>query len=477
MKRQQWERLKTLFTDALDQPPERRAEWVARRAADDEMLAREVTALLEAHDVAEGFLETPPTLDPAEFAGVDEPAGGTRIGSYEIEYELGRGGMGIVYCARDVRLGRRVALKALPPVLDTNLALRERLRREARAAATISHPGVATVYALEEIDGRLFIASEYVEGHSLRSEIERGPMDPMRALSTAAEIARALCAAHEAGIIHRDLKPENVLITAAGSVKVVDFGIAYDEAIDTRLTATGNAIGTPAYMAPEQLIGVATDTRADVYALGVVLEEMLTGHHPLAPAHRGMAAVASEIVRRCMQSDPDQRYRTARELLAAIEQELRDPQYARAQSRPAASSSAASRWWWEFHQAVVSIVYLLMLWPTWIARGVIDGRQGNAVFVTVLAAAIVAVTLRLHLWFTARFYPAELGWARARATGWLLASDALFAMGLVVAGALIGDVQPGLAVLEIAVGIAAASAFALVEPATTRAAFRPPDSL
>jgi hypothetical protein len=112
-----------------------------------------------------------------------------------------------------------------------------------------------------------------------------------------------------------------------------------------------------------------------------------------------------------------------------------------------------------------------------VARGVIGGQQGNAVFVAVLAAAIVAVTLRLHLWFTSRFYPAELGWARARATGWLLASDALFAMGLVVAGALIGDVQPGLAVLEIAVGIAAASAFALVEPATTRAAFRPPDSL
>src|SRR5215216_4410827 len=139
VQREQWERLKALFNGALEQPAATRQDWIQRQAAGDEMLAREVAALLVAHETAAGFLETPVTIDPADFTGVADGLG-TRIGSYEIEAEIGRGGMGIVYCAHDVRLGRRVALKALPPVHDADAALRERLRREARAAATISHP-------------------------------------------------------------------------------------------------------------------------------------------------------------------------------------------------------------------------------------------------------------------------------------------------------------------------------------------------
>jgi len=474
VKREQWERLKTLFTGALEQPAESRQAWLRQQAGEDDMLAREVAALLQVHDTADGFLDTPATIDLADFAGVDEPGGGTRIGSYEIEYELGRGGMGIVYCARDLRLGRRVALKALPPLHDGNTQLRERLRREARAAATIAHPAVATVYALEEIDGQLFIASEFVEGHTLRREIERGPLEPRRAVAIAVDIARALCAAHAAGVVHRDLKPENVLIATHDAVKVVDFGIAQVDSVNTRLTRPGDAVGTPAYMPPEQLIGGDADARADIYALGVVLSEMLTGQHPLAPGRRPMPAPVSEIAWRCIQMDPNDRYQTAREVLEALELERHKPQHVHAQ---ASIPSASARWWWEFHQAAVSVVYAVMVWPTWIARDVIGGREGNAVFVAVLASAIVAVTLRLHLWFTSRFYPPELAWARGRAMGWVLGSDALFATGLVVAGGLVGDARSGLAVLEIAVGIAAASAFALVEPATTRAAFRTSDGL
>jgi len=472
---ERWERLKVLFSGALDQPAERRQEWLTLHAQGDDTLAREAGALLVAHDTAAGFLEGPAVVDPADLADADEPPDGIRVGSYEIEREIGRGGMGVVYLARDLRLGRRVALKALPRIHDSNAALRERLRREARAAANISHTAIATVYALEELDGRLFIASEYVDGHSLRSEIESGPIERTRAFVIAADIAGALCAAHDAGVVHRDLKPENVLITTAGAVKVVDFGIAYIDNINTRLTAEGDVIGTPAYMAPEQLIGSTIDARVDIYAVGIILAEMLTGQHPLAPGRRSMPVPASEIAWKCIQTDPDDRYRSAPELLAAIERELANAN-AEAGTRTVPAGSPA-RWWWEFHQAAVSIVYALMVWPTWLARNVIAGQQGNVVFVTVLAAAIVAVTLRLHLWFTSRVNSAELGWVRGRATGWVLVSDAIFAIGLVVAGVLVGDARPVLAVIEIAVAVGAAAAFAVVEPATTRAAFGQTDRL
>jgi len=378
--------------------------------------------------------------------------------------------MGVVYLARDLHLGRRVALKALPRLHDSNVALRERLRREARAAANISDATVATVYALEEIDGRLFIASEYIEGHSLRSEIENATIEPKRAIAIAIDIVTALCAAHKAGVIHRDLKPENVLITATGSVKVVDFGIAHIDSVNTRLTREGDLIGTPAYMAPEQLIGSTVDARVDIYAVGIILAEMVTGQHPLAPGRRSMPVSTAEIAWRCIQTDPNERYQTADELLAALERQS-------ASSTEYPEPVPTARWWWEFHQAAVSIVYAVMIWPTWLARGVIGGQEGNAVFVTVLAAAIVAVTLRLHLWFTSRFYPAELEWARTRAAGWMLVTEVIFASGLVVAGVLVGDARPALAVVEIAVAVAVATAFAVVEPATIRAAFPKTDRL
>src|SRR6185436_14246934 len=203
--------------------------------------------------------------------------------------------------------------------------LRQRLRREARAAATISHPGVAVVYALEEIDDDLFIASEYVSGETLRSAIARGPIDESRVRAIAIEMASALGAAHDAGVIHRDLKPENVLIKADGRIKIVDFGIAQIEGPEsTRLTRAGAMLGTPAYMAPEQLLGGQVDARADLYAVGVVLSEMLTGRHPLrADSGRSETKTPTSafagVIARCMQPDPELRFSSARELLAALD--------------------------------------------------------------------------------------------------------------------------------------------------------------
>src|SRR5262245_15595056 len=244
--------------------------------------------------------------------------------------------------------------------------MRQRLRREARAAATISHPGVAVVYALEEFDDHLFIASEYVSGETLRGAIARGPIAPGRVRSMAVEIASALGAAHDAGVIHRDLKPENILIRTDGSIKIVDFGIAQIESPEsTRLTRAGAMLGTPAYMAPEQLLGRPVDSRADIYAVGIVLSEMLTGHHPFRAEGAALEAdvrygTLATVIARCVQADPAARYTSARELQAALESESTPAESGETEGPPKGrhyARESGGRFWWEFHQAIVALVY------------------------------------------------------------------------------------------------------------------------
>jgi hypothetical protein len=466
MTRERWERLKEVFQGALDQPAAERHAWLARACAGDTALLREADALIASHDTAGGFLEEPARIDPADLEGLQT---GTQLGPYRVLEEIGRGGMGVVYLAEDVRLGRRVALKALPPVVAANAELRERLRREARAAATISHPAVATVYALEEIDGHLVIVSEYVAGETLRAWIARGPIDPARARAMAIQIAGALAAAHDAAVVHRDLKPENVMISATGGVKVVDFGIAHVEGPEaTRLTHAGAMIGTPAYMAPEQLLGTPVDNRADIYAFGVLLSEMTTGRHPLSAAGTPSATAApfATIVARCIQPDPAERYASARELLTALE---RHPAAAEAFNAP---SSGSALWWWQFHQGMAALVYWLMTIPAWTARGAIGGTLGRTLFIATLASVIVAANIRFHLWFTSRFYPAELRWARRRTHRWVRGADWGFVMSLAASGLLVGDENPAIAILLIAVSIGTTLAFLIMERVTARAAFR-----
>jgi hypothetical protein len=473
MTREQWERLKAVFLGALDQPTSDRKAWLAQACAGDTALLREVEALLRVHEGDEEFLAEPARLDSPDLETL---TAGTRLGPYLVLEEIARGGMGIVYLAEDSRLGRRVALKALPAVVSANPDMRARLRREARAAATISHPGVATVYALEEFDDHLFIVSEYVSGETMRSVVARGPIDPERTRILAAQVARALSAAHDAGVVHRDLKPENVLLTPAGDVKVVDFGIAHVEGPETlRLTRTGAMLGTPAYMAPEQLLGTVVDARSDVYSFGVLLSEMLTGRHPLADRNRatptptptpGAATVRlAAIAARCMQPDPASRYANARELIAVLESDtvIRD-------SELATAAAGSARWWWEFHQAMTALVYFLMAIPAWQAREGLGTTWGRGYFVATLVAIIVAATLRLHLWFTSRFYPGELRWVRRRVKPWIRAADWLFVAALTVGGVMV-DSAP-LAVLMVSVAVGAALTFLIIERGTTRAAFR-----
>jgi serine/threonine protein kinase len=467
---EQFARLKIVFQEALDQPSEVRRAWLREECGGDTVLLREAESLLRTFETAGDFLEEPAQVDPGDL---DTLPAGMRVGSYQILEEIGRGGMGVVYLADDVRLGRRVALKALPASVAMHQDLRERLRREARAAATISHPAVAVVYALEEVGDQLFMASEYVQGQTLRSVIAQGALAPERARSIAVDIAGALSAAHEAGVIHRDLKPENVLIKADGSVKVVDFGIAHVEGPDvSRLTRTGFALGTPAYMAPEQLLGGTIDPRADVYAWGVVLSEMLQGHHPLdrattATPTKPIAPAWTTIINRCLQPDPAARP-NARELVNALGS---DPFPHVHSDTDVAEGPTRSRWWWEFHQGMTALIYWLMVIPAWYARAHIGGTAGRAFFITLLGSVIVAANLRLHLWFTSRFYESELTSVHDRSGRWIRAADWVFAVTLIAGGLLISDERSPLTVLLPSVAIGAVVAFMLIEPVTARAAF------
>lgn len=489
MNPERWSRLKPVFQGALDQPADARHAWMQQACGDDEELLRDAEALLDAHDTAGDFLEQPAQLDPADLDTLPE---GTMLGDYRIGRELGRGGMGIVYLATD-NLDRDVAIKTLPGALAADPNLRERLRREAKAAGNIKHHGVATIYLLDEIDGYLVIVSEYVEGDTLRTLLSRGGLEPARAQAIALEIASALAAAHDARVVHRDLKPENVIVMPAGHVKLVDFGIAHIEGPESvRMTTPGMMLGTPAYMAPEQLAGDTVTPRTDIYSFGIVFSEMLTGRHPLATgsASGGSEAVGrvppegviteggpgkpvpphlAAIIARCLKIDPNARYASGRELLAALS----------ANTAPVAPADddqktmvGTPRWWWEFHQAFIAVLYWLMIWPAWKGRQIVGGPLGRGLFILTLIAVIVAANLRLHLWFTSRFYPRELRWARRRAGIWIRLADWLFVASLAATGILVGEDRSPVAIVLLAVAVGAAIAFLVIERATARAAFR-----
>jgi hypothetical protein len=276
-------------------------------------------------------------------------------------------------------------------------------------------------------------------------------------------------------VIHRDLKPENVLIKSDGSVKVVDFGIAHVEGADvSRLTRTGFALGTPAYMAPEQLLGGTVDPRADVYAWGVVLSEMLHGRHPLDQTTTGTPAAPVKgplmtVINRCLQPDPNARP-SARELVQALA--LGSDSFPQRQSGAEVGRGLTPpRWWWEFHQGITALIYWLMVIPAWYARGHIGGAWGRAFFITTLAAVIVAANLRLHLWFTSRFYERELTSVHDRSGRWIRVADWVFAAALIAGGLLIRDEQSPLTIVLPSVAVGAVVAFMLIEPVTARAAF------
>ena len=262
---------------------------------------------------------------------------GTSLGPYEVLARLGAGGMGEVYLAYDARLDRRVALKSPSDEWLTDPEARPRLQREARAAARLSHPNIAAVYDVLEADGRPFIVMEYVEGETLASLLARGRLPLERALALGISLCDALAAAHASGVIHRDLKPGNVMITPAGAVKVLDFGLAKTPGTEplTAITTTGRVMGTPGFVAPEQLLGRPATARSDVYSAGAILFELLCGSSPWAAADSESAALLAppprlddvaadvppdlaDVVARALEPEPSRRLESAASLAAEL---------------------------------------------------------------------------------------------------------------------------------------------------------------
>jgi hypothetical protein len=489
-----WARVNELFHRVLALPADQRAVVLDAQDAD---IRAEVESLIAAHEADPAFLEQPPPeLQPVMEAPPPPPES---IGPYRIIRILGEGGMGVVYLAEDSRLGRTVALKAVAPRFAGDAARRERLRREARAAAALVHPGIATVYALDEIDGELYIASEHVVGITLREEIGGGRLPVSRVIDTALAIARPMAAAHERGLVHRDLKPENVMRTPEGEVKILDFGVAQMRETSgglSRLTEDGAVLGTPAYMSPEQIRGRPVDARSDVFSLGIIAYELATGGHPFGGrssmltvagileaepqplSDRGdiagaEAARLDPILRTCLEKDPRARFPSARDLVQALER-ARDGLTSGGPSAHvvARRSSGSPFWWWQFHQAAASAGYLLLLIPLWFEREWIGGVGGLMLFLAALVAALVASALRLHLWFAVRSYPSEGETQRASTGFWIRAGDLTLVALLLAAVSLTLVAHGRMAVLLVAAAVAVGLSAVVIEPATTRAAFR-----
>lgn len=368
-----WQQAKEVFAAALEYSVADRSAFLEQACKDDPELRREVESLLKSYEAAASFMETPAVESAAESLVNEQPLleVGELVKHYEILAPLGVGGMGEVYLARDTILGRRIALKFLPQYLLSDPDRLRRFKQEARAASTLNHPNVCVIHEVGETEaGHPFITMEYIDGCTLRQRMNEG-LGLKEALDIAVQVADALTAAHEAGIVHRDIKPENIMIRRDGYVKVLDFGLAKltEHRGATGLTMStlmahsspGSVMGTAAYMSPEQARGVSIDGRTDIWSLGVVLYEMVTGHPPFAGAtptdvviaivERDQASISEQIgevpaeleriVRKALRKNPEERYQIVKEMsidLRSLQKELEITQ----SSAPALASATTS---------------------------------------------------------------------------------------------------------------------------------------
>jgi len=344
---ERWQKVKQLFEAVQGREPAERAAFLDQACAGDDALRHEIEQLLAYQEPAGSFAEAP-ALKAAW--GNDHATGslaGRKIGHHQLISLLGAGGMGEVYLAYDTQLERNIAVKILPRDMAFDPDRMRWFAREAKAASALNHPNVATIHEIGETDGLRFIAMEYVEGQTLASKIDGGPLDVVEIVKIAKQVADALDTAHAKGITHRDIKPANLMLTPRGQVKVLDFGLAKmvrpgallsSDASTLVKTAPGIVMGSVAYMSPEQASGRDVDNRTDIFSLGVTLYEMATGHLPFLgtnfseisyeihhkkpdPISRHNARAPAEldrIITKCLEKERERRYQSAKELLVDL---------------------------------------------------------------------------------------------------------------------------------------------------------------
>lgn len=409
MSPERWRRVKELCLATMARSPHERADYLEVACSGDRLLQEEVQSLLSFEAKSQECLEEPPRELVVAALGHDASLVGHRIGNYFVHYLLGRGGMGEVYLAEDIDLKRKVALKVLPTEFTNDEQRLQRFKQEARAASGLKHRNIITIYSVGQESETYFIATEYVPGPTLRERlIAAGQLALREALNVAMQVVSALEAAHRAGIVHRDVKPENIMFEPDGTAKLLDFGIAKltenltvetaDAGAAPPKTEQGIILGTPAYMSPEQARHQSLDCRSDLFSMGVVLYEMITGKVPFAggtPYDQQAAVLASEptpvdqymdrvapelkwVINKALTKEPGRRYQTATDLLVdlqLLDQTLQDEEEAPAESRPskteivttpAGVSSAASlkvtpakHWWRRSHRAMLAAISLL----------------------------------------------------------------------------------------------------------------------
>ncbi|HET6851173.1 MAG TPA: protein kinase, partial [Pyrinomonadaceae bacterium] len=355
---ERWQQVKEIFNSALMYRPEERGPFIVQACSGDENLRSEVESLIASHEQSGSFIDKPAFEAAASLLAGEraELKPGQTIASYEVLSFISRGGMGEVYLAEDKRLGRKVALKLLPSSFTTDDDRLRRFEQEARAASALNHPNIITIYEIRQAAGSHVIATEYVEGETLRFRLSRSGLALAESLNVAIQVADALSAAHKAGIIHRDIKPENIMLRPDGYVKVLDFGLAKlsEQAspavaaeaptIQVR-TGSGIVIGTAGYMSPEQARGLGVDNRSDIFSLGAVIYEMVarrkpfegdtpsdtlasilkTEPPPLSRVAPGVPPELSRIVTKALRKDREERYQVVKDLwldLKALKQEL-----------------------------------------------------------------------------------------------------------------------------------------------------------
>ena len=409
MEPERWARVEELYHASLQVATDQRAAFLREACQDDEELRCEVESLLTHQRSAQGFIEAPAfevaarliAHDKAHRSDVDPVPEDTLISHFRVLEKLGHGGMGVVYRAEDTSLGRLVALKFLPANIAKDPWAVERLRREARAASALNHPNICSVYEIGNHEGERFIAMELLEGQTLQERIGGKPFVSDVLLKLAIQLADALDAAHAKGIIHRDVKPGNIFVTNRGNAKILDFGLAkktpnkkiVDGRTDTptaglteeQLTSPGSAIGTIAYMSPEQARGEELDARTDLFSFGAVLYEMATGTppfkggtsavifdcilHQAPPAatrlNPGVPAELERIIGKALEKDREERYQTAHDLTIDLRRLKREMFESSGPSvKDQISARGASRKW--FFAGVFALLTCVLMGILWI---------------------------------------------------------------------------------------------------------------